>query len=65
MTKNNYALHLHEWSIYQDYYEKNKQFKNFFKILATDIHEETNKKYLTAFEAHRYPIYGLMFHPEY
>ena len=65
MQSEKYALHLHEWSIYYETYEKSDSFKNFFKIIATDVNEVNNKKFITAFEAYNYPIYGLMFHPEY
>lgn len=65
MSQEAYALHMHEYSIYYETYEKSDSFKNFFKVLATDVHEVTNKKFITAFEAYNYPIYGLMFHPEY
>lgn len=52
MTNQQYALHLHEWSIYLETYEKSESFKSFFKILATDVNEVNNKKFITAFEAH-------------
>lgn len=43
----------------------NPQLVDFFKVIATDKDPVYQKDYITVIEARNYPIYGMMFHPEY
>ncbi len=62
MDNNEITFHYHEYGVtLEDYYKT--PIKDFFKIISTDCYK--NITYLTALEAYDYPIYTLMYHPEY
>lgn len=58
----NLNLHAHTWTITTETYEKRKQLRDFFDVLATD--EEGGVEFVVAVEAKNYPVTGVMFHPE-
>lgn len=63
MTKTDLTYHYHEWSILYQTYIQSESFRNTLKVLSTDsINEET---IITSFEGYHYPLYGLMYHPEF
>ena len=39
-------------------------FKAFFKIISINQHPD-GMRYITGFEAYKYPIYSVIYHPEY
>ena len=43
-------------------YQSSRKLRDFFKVLATDSHEGV--EFVVAVESKRYPIAGVMFHPE-
>jgi hypothetical protein len=55
------AFHYHTYGIGRDMYPR---LEHFFKVISTDWTKE-NKEFLTALEAFNYPIFTLMYHPEY
>eukprot|EP00347_Sterkiella_histriomuscorum_P011258 403373142 len=59
------ALHLHDYSTYQDDFMNNEKLNQFFKVIATDTDPLNEKPYVIIIEAKNYPIYAMMFHPEY
>ncbi len=56
------ALHAHDWTVATKTYQNNSLLTDFFNILATDTLNGT--EFIMAVEAHKYPIYGVMNHPE-
>jgi len=62
MGKEKLALHAHDWTVASKTYQTSPKLANFFRILATDTHNGT--EFVMAVEAYKYPIYGLMNHPE-
>jgi hypothetical protein len=62
LERENVAFHAHDWVIDIKTYEESQQLSSFFNILATD--EFSGTKFVMAMEAKRYPISGVMFHPE-
>jgi hypothetical protein len=56
------ALHAHTWTIKKDTYEERKCLRDFYNIIATDVHE--GDEFVVAVESPLYPISGTMFHPE-
>ena len=57
------AYHLHQWSITMDTYNSREDFKSFYKVISTDT--KNNVEFANVIEARDYPIYGMIFHPEY
>ena len=62
MGKENLAFHAHDWTVATKTYQTSPKLANFFKILATDTLNGT--EFVMAVQAHKYPIYGIMNHPE-
>jgi len=62
MGKEKLALHAHDWTVAKNTYSTSQKLASFFKILATDTHNGT--EFVVAVEALKYPIYGVMNHPE-
>ena len=58
------AFHYHTYGISSADYEAIPSLKSFFKVLSTD-RTEKGIKFLTAMESYEYPIYAIMYHPEY
>lgn len=63
MGKEALVYHLHQWSITTETYNKVESMKKMFKVIATD--SQNGVEFVNAFEAYNYPIYGMIFHPEY
>ncbi|CDW76180.1 gamma-glutamyl hydrolase [Stylonychia lemnae] len=64
MQTQDISFHLHQWGILYDDYLANEDLHQFFKVNAID-YDVNDRKYLTQIEARKYPIYAIMFHPEY
>ena len=62
MGKEKIALNAHDWTVASKTYQTSPKLANFFRILATDTHNGT--EFVMAVEAYKYPIYGIMNHPE-
>jgi hypothetical protein len=62
MGKEKLAFHDHDWTVATKTYLTSPKLANFFKILATDTLNGT--EFVMAVQAHKYPIYGFMNHPE-
>ena len=54
--------HAHDWVIKTDTYAEREPLNNFFNILATDEFE--GEEFVVAVEGKKYPVTGVMFHPE-
>ena len=65
MTKEDIARHYHFWSITMETYNNSDEFKKIFKIISTDTYQPHTEPYVNIFEGHVYPMYGIIFHPEY
>ena len=63
MTKERMALHAHDWSITMKMFNHYPKLKEFMRVTQTDTFKGT--EFVNAFEAKNYPIYGMMYHPEY
>ncbi|CDW79683.1 gamma-glutamyl hydrolase [Stylonychia lemnae] len=59
------AIHAHQYAIDSRDFEQFESLKAFWKILAVDEFLFGFKHYPTIIEAHDYPIYAVLFHPEY
>ena len=54
--------HAHDWVIKTDTYEESEPLQGFFDIIATDSKE--GEEFVVAVEGKRYPVTGVMYHPE-
>lgn len=61
------AFHAHTWGISVDSFNSVPKLKNFMKILQTDTLKVNDKNisYVVSMEAYKYPIYSVLYHPEY
>lgn len=62
MEKEKLSFHAHDWTVATKSYQTFPKLANFFKILATD--QLNGTEFIIAVQAHKYPIFGLMHHPE-
>ena len=62
MTTQPINYHAHDWVIHMDTYKERQPLRDFFDILATDTYE--GDEFVVAVEAKKYPVSGVMFHPE-
>lgn len=64
LETDNFAFHYHDWAVsYEDF---NKSASHFFKVTQIDtLAELNNLEFVIGAEAHNYPIFGVLFHPEY
>jgi len=62
MQKEDLLLHSHDWVIKTDTYAESQPLRDFFNIIATD--NEKGEEFVVAVEGKRYPVSGVMFHPE-
>lgn len=62
MAEEPVQLHAHDYTISTETYQENTNLNSFFKLLAVDSHEGT--EFIIAEEAYKYPIAGVMHHPE-
>ncbi|KRX09916.1 hypothetical protein PPERSA_05308 [Pseudocohnilembus persalinus] len=53
----------HQWCVSIDTYNKNKNLKNFYNLLATAANDDGDE-FVTTIQAYNYPFYGVQFHPE-
>ncbi|CDW89591.1 gamma-glutamyl hydrolase 1 [Stylonychia lemnae] len=65
MANNNLAYHAHFFAIHSRFYQEIESLRKFFKVIATDTLIFGFSPYTTIIEAHDYPIYAILFHPEY
>lgn len=60
------AFHFHNYGITVADFTRNSRLNSFFRILQTDsIAHMNNLTYVVSVEARDYPIYGMLYHPEY
>ena len=65
MGKEKLLYHAHDWVIKTDTYEKSESLQDFFEIIATDSKEgDSDSEFVVAVEGKRYPVTGVMYHPE-
>jgi hypothetical protein len=64
MSKEKVAIHFHNWSVLEEDCLAIDSLRAFFKLTSINQHPE-GKRYVTGFEAHNYPIYSVIYHPEY
>ena len=53
----------HNWAITMDTFNNNQYLKSFWNLVATAT-TPRNEKFVAAWEAKKYPFYGVQFHPE-
>ena len=64
MHNQSLAFHYHTYGISAGDYQSIPSLRRFFKVISTDTTYD-KEEFLTALEAYNYPIYALMYHPEY
>ena len=62
MGEENLLFQDHDWTVATKTYKTSPKLANFFKILATD--QVNGTEFVMAMQAHKYPIFGTMNHPE-
>ena len=62
MQNENILHHAHDWTIKTETYAKSEALRDFFKIIATD--DLKGEEFVVAVEGKKYPVSGVMFHPE-
>lgn len=63
MATEDIQFHYHTYAVTLEDYINNQMLNRFFKYTAYD--EKNGTKFLMQIEARDYPIYAMMFHPEY
>ena len=58
------AIHFHNWSVLESDYLAIDSLNAFYKLISVNQHPD-GMRYVTGFEAHKYPIYSVIYHPEY
>nr|XP_006113705.1 gamma-glutamyl hydrolase [Pelodiscus sinensis] len=56
------TAHFHHWSLSMKNFTNNEKLRNFYKVLTTNTHADV--EFISTMEAHKYPIYGVQWHPE-
>ena len=64
MSKQQVAQHFHQWSVLEEDCKGIDSLNAFYKLISVNQHPE-GKRYVTGFEAYNYPIYSVIYHPEY
>jgi hypothetical protein len=64
MAAETHVIHFHKWGFPIDDFHSSAHFTRFFKLVSTDT-LESGLQYPTAYEAHKYPFYCVLYHPEY
>ena len=60
------VIHFHKWGFHLEDFKSSKEFTNFFKLISIDTVTEGNGlQYPTSYEAYNYPIFCVLYHPEY
>ena len=58
------TFHYHSYGVSLEDYQQIPSLNNFFKLLSTDV-AENGVTYITGLQSNNFPIYALMYHPEY
>jgi anthranilate/para-aminobenzoate synthase component II len=64
MSEENMTLNRHNKGITVQDFLANKNMTDFFKVTSTSV-TDGDVHFIYSMEATRYPIYGIMYHPEY
>ncbi|KAH1176956.1 hypothetical protein KIL84_010658 [Mauremys mutica] len=56
------TANFHHWSLSVQNFTQNAKLRNFYKVLTTSTHADV--EFISTMEAHKYPIYGVQWHPE-
>ena len=65
MQKEKLVLHAHSFAVSLDNFKSHPSFHKTMKVVQTDTHEKTGKRFINAMESIKYPIFATMYHPEY
>ena len=67
MTRNGIALHAHTYSVSFNTYNNTPGLKDFMKITQSDtlVQDGETIKFINSMEGRDYPVYLIMYHPEY
>lgn len=57
------TANFHFWSLSVKNFTSNPELKNFYKVLTTNT-DNQGVEFISTMEAHRYPVYGIQWHPE-
>ncbi|KAJ7338868.1 hypothetical protein JRQ81_012770 [Phrynocephalus forsythii] len=52
----------HFWSLSVQNFTENEKLRNFYNILTTNVHNSV--EFISTMEGHKYPFYGVQWHPE-
>jgi anthranilate/para-aminobenzoate synthase component II len=64
MSNEPVAIHFHSWSVLESDYLAIDSLNAFFKLISVNTNAE-GVRYITGFEAFKYPIFSVIYHPEY
>ena len=64
MSHEKIALHFHNYSVLESDYLAIDSLNAFFKLVSVNQNPE-GIRYITGFEAKKYPIFSVIYHPEY
>ncbi|KAK7491912.1 hypothetical protein BaRGS_00016931 [Batillaria attramentaria] len=53
----------HQYGMLLEVFQKHKELYNFYHVLSTNVGRK-GKRFVSTFEAFKYPIYGVQWHPE-
>ncbi|XP_060925999.1 gamma-glutamyl hydrolase-like [Limanda limanda] len=62
LTEENITANFHKWSLSTKNFSANPTLKKFYKVLSTN--HDGKQEFISTMEAYRYPIYGVLWHPE-
>lgn len=64
MSKGDLTIHFHQWGILQEDFYALEGLHRFYKEISYGT-TAAGVKFVTAMEAHAYPIFSMIYHPEY
>lgn len=64
MATDKVAIHFHNWGILESDFNSIDSLKAFFKVTSANESPE-GLRYLTGMEAFNYPLFSVIYHPEY
>jgi hypothetical protein len=64
MSKGDLTVHFHQWGILQEDFYALEGLHRFYKEISYGT-TKAGVKFATAMEAHAYPIFSMIYHPEY
>jgi hypothetical protein len=64
VTETESAIHFHQWSVYEEDFLKIESLHKAYKCIAVNTSKE-GIRYITAMESPKYPLFSMLFHPEY